>query len=106
MKCLWTSVRLSPTSFVCTYVKYLYLSFLSLTEQRRTNGWTRLQCDNAFKRNMGNICKRRPWWQKGSCYKYLGIYWIAVRAGGGIADPNPKIHSWCGKSCAKSFGKP
>ena len=104
MICGLLYVHCIPSACLCRLCIWICHFFLLLNRDVPMDGQGYNVIINAFKRNMENICRKRPGWQKKPCRHFVHIYWTAVRAGGGIVHPNPKIYSWCGKSCAKTFG--
>ncbi|KAL9975615.1 hypothetical protein ACROYT_G012798 [Oculina patagonica] len=68
------------------------------------NGWSRLQCDRAFYRDMLSVCRNLHWAHGPFCYTAARRYFNGVRLFGGIHYKNPSLSS-C-PSCPRSNGDP
>jgi len=69
----------------------------------KRNGWSRQQCDSAFKRDMKNLCQKRGW-DKKLCLAVSSNYYSAVRHFGSGHYEIPSLW-WC-VYCPTSKGKP
>ena len=70
------------------------------TDQGRHYGWSRIQCDETFQRDMKKLCGKN--WL---CRRAADLYFVSVRVAGKsffkAATP-----PWCLASCAKDLGDP
>ncbi|KAL9975640.1 hypothetical protein ACROYT_G012823 [Oculina patagonica] len=68
------------------------------------NGWDRLQCDRAFKRDLYKLCGKVNFFTRWWCNSWVWLYYKAVRHFGGKYWEVPS-KPWC-KTCPKSRGDP
>ena len=69
--------------------------------QGRHYGWQRVQCDDAFWKDMLTNCN---FWDL-PCKMAAEVYYGSVRVGGAFFFNSP-TEKWCRAGCAKRYGNP
>lgn len=68
--------------------------------------WPRCDCDNAFKRDMTELCNKKNFFIRKACRGFAKLYYKAVKKFGRHHYNDCKMPNWCKTSYAKKRGDP